>query len=129
MIIVVVKIFWKPDCAKCPDAKKLGQELENENIDVKYFDISDVNGLTEAVMYDIMATPSIIITDKDNKEKIKIKEEKKLVIQEEIIDKKTVKKPVIDRKGIEEQNRKEKAIQKIKNEQEKQRRKVERRMK
>ena len=53
-------------------------------------------------------------SDKDKKEKIKLKEEKK---------------PVIDKKVIDEQNRKEKAIQKIKNEQEKQRRKAERRMK
>ena len=68
-------------------------------------------------------------SDKDKKEKIKLKEEKIPVIKEEIIGKKAVKKPVIDKKVIEEQNRKEKAIQKIKYEQEKQKRKVERRMK
>ncbi len=67
--------------------------------------------------------------DKPKKEKIKPKEEKKPEIKETKIEKKSVEKPFIDTKAETEQLRKEKALLKIKHEQEKQRRKIERKVK
>jgi len=65
-----VKIFWQKNCPNCPRAKKLGKELEKEKIKVIYYDINDVDGLAEACFYNILTTPSIIITD-DNDQEIK----------------------------------------------------------
>jgi len=62
-----LKIFWKKDCPNCPGAKKIGKILEDK-LEVKYYDIDTVNGLSEACMFNVMSTPTIIFMDKDNKE-------------------------------------------------------------
>ena len=63
-----VKIFWQKNCPNCPKVKKLGKQLEEKNILVQYFDVNTVDGLTEACLYDILSTPSLVITDKDDNE-------------------------------------------------------------
>lgn len=63
-----VKIFWQNECPNCPPAKKLGKELEVGGVSVGYFNIKDVDGLTEAVLHDIMSTPSIILVDDKDSE-------------------------------------------------------------
>lgn len=57
-----VKLFYKKECPRCPAAKELVKETEN----VEYFDIEDVDGLSEATYYGVMATPSIIVLDESN---------------------------------------------------------------
>ncbi len=65
-----VKIFTKKTCPKCPAAKELATKLKSEELEVKLFDLEDPDGLAEASMYDVMATPTIIVTnDEDNEEK------------------------------------------------------------
>lgn len=63
-----VKIFWQPSCPTCPQAKELGAKLEEQGKEVGYYNIKDPEGLSEGVMYDVMATPSIIITDDSGNE-------------------------------------------------------------
>ena len=61
-----VKIFWQEECPNCPPAKDLGKKLEQEKINVEYFNVKEVDGLAEATNHGIMSTPSIVIVnDKD----------------------------------------------------------------
>lgn len=57
-----VKLFYKKECPRCPAAKELVKETEN----VEYFDIEDVDGLSEATYYGVMTTPSIVVVDENN---------------------------------------------------------------
>ena len=69
---MIVKIFWQEKCPNCPPAKALGKKLElDEGMDVTYYNTKEPDGLSEAVMYDIMATPSIAVC-KDNGDEIKV---------------------------------------------------------
>ncbi len=63
-----VKIFTKKTCPKCPAAKELASELEKRGVDVNLYDLDNPDGLAEAAMYNVMATPTIIITDNENNE-------------------------------------------------------------
>jgi hypothetical protein len=63
-----VKIFWQESCTRCSPTKELGRKLEIEGIKVEYYDISTTDGLAEALMYDVLSTPSLIITDSVKKE-------------------------------------------------------------
>ncbi|NHJ49506.1 MAG: thioredoxin family protein [Asgard group archaeon] len=63
-----LKIFTKADCPNCPTAKKIGQELEKKGAKIEWFDMDIEDGLSEAVYYDVLATPSMIITDEDDNE-------------------------------------------------------------
>ena len=58
-----VKIFWQEQCPNCPTAKELGKELEKKNIDVELKNIKGADGLADAVFYNVMATPSVVICD------------------------------------------------------------------
>ena len=62
-----LKVFWKNDCPHCPDAKKLAQALE-EMLEVQYLSVDSVDGLSEACMFNIMSTPSLVIVDKSDQE-------------------------------------------------------------
>ena len=48
--------------------RDLGKKLESEGMKVDFFDIKTPDGLTEAVMFDVMTTPSIVIVDDENNE-------------------------------------------------------------
>jgi len=64
-----VKIFTQPDCKNCPPAKQLAEELEKEGkIEVELYDIQEADGLAEAQIFGILATPSTILCDKDEEE-------------------------------------------------------------
>jgi glutaredoxin len=64
---MIVKIFVQPGCPNCPPAKELGKELEKEGLEVELHDVKTVDGLTEATYYDVMLTPSIVLTDGNKK--------------------------------------------------------------
>ena len=61
-----LKVFTKTDCPKCPIAKELGQKIEKEGKTVEWFDLDQEEGLTEAVYFDVLSTPSLIVTDEDD---------------------------------------------------------------
>lgn len=58
-------VFWQPECPKCPKAKELAHELEAEGVSVVYFNTKDATGLAEATIYDVMSTPTLIVTEGD----------------------------------------------------------------
>ena len=61
-----VKIFWQDQCPNCPLAKELGKKLEEQGVNVNYYDIKEVNGLTTATLFGVMSTPSIVVAEGDN---------------------------------------------------------------
>ena len=58
-----VKIFIKPGCARCPQAKQAGQALKEEGYRVEEFDVATPDGLAEGAFYSVQATPTIIVED------------------------------------------------------------------
>jgi arsenate reductase-like glutaredoxin family protein len=64
---MLVKIFWQPDCPKCPRAKELGEVLKKEGIEVELFNIKEVDGLAESIFYDVLSTPSIVLVENNEK--------------------------------------------------------------
>ena len=60
-----VKIFTKQQCPRCPQAKQLGAELEQDGYSVLSYDIETVDGLAEATFHSVQATPTIIVEDAD----------------------------------------------------------------
>jgi len=62
---MLLKIFTQPNCPKCPAAKAVVKQVENK-VKIENYDIKTVEGLTEALEYDVLSTPSIIILDHDN---------------------------------------------------------------
>ena len=65
---MVVKIFTRPTCPKCPPAKTLAEKLKKQWIKVKMFNLDEVEGLTEGTLYGVMGTPTILIVDDKDKE-------------------------------------------------------------
>jgi glutaredoxin len=58
-----VKIFTKKQCPRCPQAKQLGSELEQDGRSVVYYDVETADGLAEATFFGVQATPTIIVED------------------------------------------------------------------
>ncbi|HUT84373.1 MAG TPA: thioredoxin family protein [Thermodesulfobacteriota bacterium] len=58
-----VKLFWKVECPKCPQAKVLGNILRKEGLEVIDYDIETVDGLAEATYYGVLSTPTLIVED------------------------------------------------------------------
>lgn len=63
-----IKIFTKAKCPKCPAAQRIGIELKKEGIPVYSYDLDTIDGLAEASFYSILATPSLIIEDEQERE-------------------------------------------------------------
>lgn len=59
-----IKLFWKDECPKCPEAKSLLSDAPN----VEMYNLNDIDGLSEGAFYGIMATPSIIVVDDGGRE-------------------------------------------------------------
>jgi hypothetical protein len=62
-----IKIFWQPECPKCPKAKELGETLKNEGYDVELFNTKEIDGLAESVYYDVLSTPSVVVIHEGEK--------------------------------------------------------------
>ena len=70
-IMKQIKLFWQKDCIKCPSAKEVLYELEkvgNVKIKITSFDISTLEGMTEAAFHEVLSTPTTIVVDKDENE-------------------------------------------------------------
>lgn len=59
-----LKMFTQPSCPRCPAAKAVVAKIEHK-IKVESYDIKTPEGLAEALEYNVMATPSIVILDKE----------------------------------------------------------------
>jgi len=68
-----LKIFTKKECPKCPAAKTLGEEMKKEgNVQVELYDVEQADGLAEAQLYSVLATPSLVLCNDDpDEEEIK----------------------------------------------------------
>jgi glutaredoxin len=62
-----IKIFTKSECPKCPAAKEMGAILQQEGLQVFYYDLETSLGLAEAAFYSVLSTPTIIIEDEHEK--------------------------------------------------------------
>jgi len=60
-----VKLFTKKNCPRCPAAKELASKLEARGIRVEYYDVESVEGMAEAGMHGVLATPSIVVVEGD----------------------------------------------------------------
>lgn len=58
-----IKIFTKKQCPRCPQAKDLGRELEQDGCSVRAYDVETADGLAEATFFSVQATPTIIVED------------------------------------------------------------------
>ncbi|MBD3244386.1 MAG: thioredoxin family protein [Candidatus Moranbacteria bacterium] len=64
-----LKLFTKNECPNCPPAKTLAEEIESEEqLEVEYFNVDEAEGLGEAQFYNILATPSLVLCDKQDNE-------------------------------------------------------------
>lgn len=63
----LIKIFTKNECPRCPAAKEMGGILQQEGIQVTYYDLETPDGLAEAAFYSVLSTPTIIIEDEHEK--------------------------------------------------------------
>jgi glutaredoxin len=63
-----IKLFWKQNCPRCPAAKELAAKLEAKGIKVEYYDVESVEGMAEAGMHSVLATPSIVVVDGEDEE-------------------------------------------------------------
>jgi len=62
-MVAIIKIFTKKNCPNCPKAKSLGEELKKMGKNVEFFDVETSEGLAEALMHNILSTPSVIISE------------------------------------------------------------------
>ncbi|MDP2860811.1 MAG: thioredoxin family protein [bacterium] len=67
---MIIKLFTKPDCPKCPVAKILvdGLRLAVNDLRIEKYNVSTVEGLAEASFYSVLSTPGIILCDNNGKE-------------------------------------------------------------
>lgn len=63
--MLTVKIFTKKECPRCPQAKQLGTEIEQDGHSVLCYDVETADGLAEATFFSVQATPTIIVEDAD----------------------------------------------------------------
>lgn len=67
---MIVKLFTKKNCPRCPSAKGLIRQLSITNYELKIekFDVDTVDGMAEAAFYTVMATPTILVCDEKGNE-------------------------------------------------------------
>lgn len=63
-----IKIFWQEDCIRCVPAKEVCNLLIQRKVPVKLYNISTIDGMTEAAFHEVISTPTTIIVDDDDNE-------------------------------------------------------------
>lgn len=63
-----LKIFTKVDCPNCPAVKKIGKKLEEKGAKIEWHDLDEEEGLSEAVYFDVLSTPALILMDENDNE-------------------------------------------------------------
>jgi hypothetical protein len=63
----LIKIFTKAECPRCPAAKEIGGVLQQEGLQVIFYDLETPDGLAEGAFYSVLSTPTIIIEDEEEK--------------------------------------------------------------
>ncbi len=64
-----VKLFWQENCPNCSAAKSVVADAVNgSGVEIKEYDVNDVNGMSEAAFHAVMSTPTTIVVDSDDSE-------------------------------------------------------------
>ena len=63
-----VKVFVKDGCSKCPAAKAVAGRLVSEGFPVHEYKIDTAEGMAEGAFYGVLATPTMVVVDKDENE-------------------------------------------------------------
>lgn len=63
-----LKFFYQKDCAKCELAHKVLNEIEKRGVWVSSYDQNDGDGRAEGAYHLVMATPTILLVDENDKE-------------------------------------------------------------
>ena len=63
-----IKLFWKNSCPRCPVAKAIARKLEEKGYTVDYYNIETMEGLAEASLHMVLATPTMILVDGNDEE-------------------------------------------------------------
>jgi thioredoxin-related protein len=64
----LVKFFGKENCPNCVPMKEIVKDLQKNGIIVQQFDVDSVDGRAEAMFYDVMGTPSLVLVDQKGNE-------------------------------------------------------------
>ena len=62
-----MKVFWQDNCPNCGPAKVIANNFKDK-IDILYLNINNLDGMTEAAFHAVMSTPTILITNNEDKE-------------------------------------------------------------
>ena len=65
-----LKVFTQPGCPNCPPAKELAKKLKKDkpaNLEIELFNTATVDGMAEGAFYQVMATPTVLLTDDQGK--------------------------------------------------------------
>ncbi|MBN2231822.1 MAG: thioredoxin family protein [Deltaproteobacteria bacterium] len=62
-----LKVFVQDACPRCPAAKDLAADIAAAGGTVNIFDTGAAAGLAEASFFGIMATPSLLVVDNDDR--------------------------------------------------------------
>ena len=63
-----LNVFTKAECPNCPPAKAMAKQMEEKGAAVEWFNLDEEEGLSEAVYFDVLSTPSLIVTDENDSE-------------------------------------------------------------
>jgi thiol-disulfide isomerase/thioredoxin len=64
---MIIKLFTKIDCPRCPAAKEVVAKVEKK-VKVEKYDVDTIEGMAEAAFYTVMATPTVLVCDDLGKE-------------------------------------------------------------
>jgi len=64
----VLKVFWRDNCPRCPEAKQITDQLKREGYPVVDYDLGTVDGLAEGAYHSVMATPTLLLVDAQDRE-------------------------------------------------------------
>jgi thiol-disulfide isomerase/thioredoxin len=65
---MLVKYFGRSGCAACPPVRQVCKELEKEGVQVRYIDVETTEGRAEAVFYNILGLPAVLVIDEKGNE-------------------------------------------------------------
>ena len=63
-----IKLFWKDSCPRCPEAKAIARKLAEKGYEVDYYNIETTEGLAEASLHMVLATPTMVLVDGSDEE-------------------------------------------------------------
>ncbi|MBN3037208.1 MAG: glutaredoxin family protein [Candidatus Diapherotrites archaeon] len=75
-----ITLFTQPNCPRCPAAKRVVEELKCERgVEVEEVDISTDDGLFNAINYNVMSTPTIVVRSRDQFQKLSTNDKQAVV--------------------------------------------------